>query len=430
MSSAIDPTKPASGSATTSSVRDNFTASKTEILELQRMAEDVVVTTGTIDAQAANFTNQDVVLAEGVRISIEIGALTGVANDVTIHTAGSSYVVGDTLNQSGSTSGGSGSGFTCTVKKVNSGGIVAVDITNTGSGYVTGEVITLGNVSVSGSPSGGKVTVTASNSSTTPTLNADGTGTKTIIRQDGSAISLGDFKAGQYCDLIYDATATKWVCLNSNSQFSRLTSPTIAGGSLSGNISGSPDFTGSPTAVTQTATDNTTKLATTAFVQSNSPITVACTYRLNGDADSATSFDPLGSGGTNGTFVEPNDGTAGKIGTVVTNTNGIFSFASTGVYLITLDVAINFVGSDQAFAKLMETSDNFSSESIASIIAFQPTTSQIVQGSCTYLFDSSQANDKVKIIVDNITNTNSAIMGNANLNETSITFIRLGNTAG
>ena len=98
------------------------------------MTEDRVVTTGDYDVQVANFTN-DVTLAEGVRILIEIGSL----------------------------SGGAGS----------------------------------------------------ANDTTTPTLNVDSTGAKTIVRQDGSALVAGDLKAGQYVDLIYDATATKWVWLNS-----------------------------------------------------------------------------------------------------------------------------------------------------------------------------------------------------------------------
>ena len=134
MSSQIIETNPTAGSATTSSVRDNFGFAKTEINNLERMTEDRVVTTGDYDIQVADFAN-NVTLAEGVRILIEVGSL----------------------------SGGAGS----------------------------------------------------ANDTTTPTLNVDSTGAKTIVRQDGSALVAGDLKAGQYLDLIYDATATKWVWLNS-----------------------------------------------------------------------------------------------------------------------------------------------------------------------------------------------------------------------
>lgn len=134
MSSQIIETNPTSGSATTSSVRDNFGFAKTEINNLERMTEDRVVTTGDYDVQVADFAN-NVTLAEGVRILIEVGSLSGGAE--------------------------------------------------------------------------------SANDTTTPTLNVDITGAKTIVRQDGSALVAGDLKAGQYLDLIYDATATKWVWLNS-----------------------------------------------------------------------------------------------------------------------------------------------------------------------------------------------------------------------
>jgi len=71
VSSQIIETNPTSGSATTSSVRDNFGFAKTEINELQRMTEDKVVTS-TVNAMTADFAT-DVVLAEGVRITVEIG---------------------------------------------------------------------------------------------------------------------------------------------------------------------------------------------------------------------------------------------------------------------------------------------------------------------------------------------------------------------
>lgn len=134
MSSQIIETNPTSGSATTSSVRDNFGFAKTEINNLERMTEDRVVTTGDYDVQVADFAN-NVTLAEGVRILIEVGSLSGGAE--------------------------------------------------------------------------------SANVTTTPTLNVDITGAKTIVRQDGSALVAGDLKAGQYVDLIYDSTATKWVWLNS-----------------------------------------------------------------------------------------------------------------------------------------------------------------------------------------------------------------------
>jgi hypothetical protein len=64
------------------------------------------------------------------------------------------------------------------------------------------------------------VEINTVNTNTAPTLNANGTGDKTIVRQDGSALVAGDLKAGQYVDLMYAATGVsgisdKWVWLNS-----------------------------------------------------------------------------------------------------------------------------------------------------------------------------------------------------------------------
>jgi hypothetical protein len=176
VSSQIIETNPTSGSATTSSVRDNFGFAKTEINNLERMTEDKVITTngGSVNTQDANFAN-DLTLAEGVRISVEIGT-----------------------------------GLTTT--------------------------------------------------NTTPTLNVDGTGDKTIVRQDGSALVAGDLKEGQYCDFIYAASGgshiqDKWVWLNSKTDAN----------------DASPTFTGTPTAPTAEEDTNTTQIATTAFVQTATP---------------------------------------------------------------------------------------------------------------------------------------------------------------
>tara|TARA_R110000851_G_scaffold167404_1_gene312968 strand:+ start:4170 stop:5336 length:1167 start_codon:yes stop_codon:yes gene_type:complete len=76
VTSAIVPTNPVQGNATTSSLRANFLAAHDEINALQRMSTEVKVTTGGYDAQAVAFTDP-VTLAEGVRISIEVGSLTG-----------------------------------------------------------------------------------------------------------------------------------------------------------------------------------------------------------------------------------------------------------------------------------------------------------------------------------------------------------------
>lgn len=70
MASNINATKPTTGSPTTQSVRDNFSAAKNEINSLLRSSLDVVTTAGTGTAYTANFSI-NVVKANGERIILK-----------------------------------------------------------------------------------------------------------------------------------------------------------------------------------------------------------------------------------------------------------------------------------------------------------------------------------------------------------------------
>jgi len=127
MASSIDATKPTTGTATTSSVRDNFTLAKTEINELMRATEDQVTAAGTADALTADFVT-NVVLAEGVTICIKAAL---------------------------------------------------------------------------------------ANATATPTLNVDGTGAKTIVKDSGTALVAGNIAGPRHRLILkYDASNTVWVLIN------------------------------------------------------------------------------------------------------------------------------------------------------------------------------------------------------------------------
>jgi len=127
MASSIDATKPTTGTATTSSVRDNFTLAKTEINELMRATEDQVTAAGNADALTADFVT-NVVLAEGVTICIKAAS---------------------------------------------------------------------------------------ANATATPTLNVDGTGAKTIVKDSGAALVAGDIAGARHRLILkYDASNTVWVLIN------------------------------------------------------------------------------------------------------------------------------------------------------------------------------------------------------------------------
>tara|TARA_R110002167_G_scaffold303546_3_gene507774 strand:- start:2066 stop:3244 length:1179 start_codon:yes stop_codon:yes gene_type:complete len=95
MTSAIVRTNPTSGSATTSSVRDNFGASADEINRLLRATTDKAVATG-VDTKSVSFGNiPTFALVDGIRILIEIeaGGTTTVANPTLLVNGGSSKFI-------------------------------------------------------------------------------------------------------------------------------------------------------------------------------------------------------------------------------------------------------------------------------------------------------------------------------------------------
>lgn len=91
------------------------------------------------------------------------------------------------------------------------------------------------------------------NTITTPTLNTDGTGALTIKTRGSAALAVGDTGAvGHSMQLRYEATGTYWELLN----------PAKV---INADISGTLTLADGSTATTQAASDNSTKVATTAY---------------------------------------------------------------------------------------------------------------------------------------------------------------------
>jgi len=127
MTSAIIRTNPTAGTATTSSVRENFRIAADEINILLRANTDKQVTTGTT-ALTATFANVPTfTLVDGVRVLLEIGS---------------------------------------------------------------------------------------ANTTTTPTLNVNGSGAKSIKKNDGSSLAIGDLVAGGYYEFVYDSGESSWKAFN------------------------------------------------------------------------------------------------------------------------------------------------------------------------------------------------------------------------
>ena len=85
MTSAIVRTNPTSGTATTSSVRDNFGSAADEINVLQRSSTDLKPTTGGTISYAVNFGSSPTFsLVDGARISVRINATNTAAPTIIV----------------------------------------------------------------------------------------------------------------------------------------------------------------------------------------------------------------------------------------------------------------------------------------------------------------------------------------------------------
>lgn len=120
------------------------------------------------------------------------------------------------------------------------------------------------------------------------TLGSTSTGAKAIVTGNNSALVSGTIPgAGYPITLSYSSTFDAWVITDGNvdlSTYAPINSPT---------------FTGTPTAPTPTINDNTTKLATTAYVQNN----LANYAPLYNPALTGTPTAPTATAGTNSTQI-------------------------------------------------------------------------------------------------------------------------------
>ena len=128
---------------------------------------------------------------------------------------------------------------------------------------------------------------------------------------------------------------------------------------------------------------------------------------------------------------ERNDSTGyAKIGTGVSESSGVFSFATTGIYFINLNTHFRLVGGDYAYVDIQVTTNNSSYTAVSRSTAVNLTSNdeEGYTGVAHYLLDvTDTSNVKVRLYSDSMSN-NTRLKGSSSLNLTSITFIRLGDT--
>tara|TARA_Y100000114_G_scaffold92583_1_gene86023 strand:+ start:45 stop:689 length:645 start_codon:yes stop_codon:yes gene_type:complete len=123
----------------------------------------------------------------------------------------------------------------------------------------------------------------------------------------------------------------------------------------------------------------------------------------------------------------------GTLGSNMTESSGVFSFPSTGYYLIKTDHTINNTNFERAGSmNVYTTTDNSNyNQAVQSVISVTPSSSAntVQSASTTFIFDvTNTTTHKVRFHVNVITTGSTITRGDTNMNETTFTFIRLGDT--
>ena len=118
----------------------------------------------------------------------------------------------------------------------------------------------------------------------------------------------------------------------------------------------------------------------------------------------------------------------GSLGSAMTESSGIFTFPSTGFWLITLHGYADLSGDSEAQFRILTTTDNSSYGTAAEAGMGDDDSNNSHGSSCSFLFDvTSTTNCKVKFACNSI-NSNGHVFGDTAGNETHMTFLRLGDT--
>ena len=122
------------------------------------------------------------------------------------------------------------------------------------------------------------------------------------------------------------------------------------------------------------------------------------------------------------------DATFAKIGTGVTNSSGIFSFATTGLYLITTRISGQPVANDNLILTTFGTADNGSSyDTLAQNVIGADTNAVITGTNSTFFNCTNVSTHKVKFAAESL-DAGSEMAGDTNSNSTTFQFIRLGDS--
>jgi hypothetical protein len=160
-------------------------------------------------------------------------------------------------------------------------------------------------------------------------------------------------------------------------------------------------------------------------------ITMADQWRINNSPGSINNDDIIGT--TNhGVFERIDSSGQGTIGSAMTESSGVFTFPSTGIYLVSFDLTL-FHDSAREYVghQIQVTTNNSSFSAITtafSNLAIANSTTNYSQSNSRSLIDvTDTSNVKVNFKV-RTSGSGVSIAGNTNGNDTVATFLRLGDT--
>tara|TARA_R100001086_G_C11723897_1_gene227680 strand:- start:26 stop:694 length:669 start_codon:yes stop_codon:yes gene_type:complete len=123
-------------------------------------------------------------------------------------------------------------------------------------------------------------------------------------------------------------------------------------------------------------------------------------------------------------------GSAAQIGTGMSESSGIFTFPSTGKYLVLFQAQFEIYSDDNCNVRLAVTTNNSSYTEVAQVNDGNTGSSSHRNGSgtCPYFLDvTDTSNVKIKFVVGSL-GSSSYLMGNSGIVYTSFTFVRIGGT--
>jgi hypothetical protein len=142
-------------------------------------------------------------------------------------------------------------------------------------------------------------------------------------------------------------------------------------------------------------------------------------------------FTTAGSNDITSNLSRPTGTLQSYMGTGMTQSSGIFTFPSTGYWLVTASAYIQATTSDGATLDIMSTNDNFTSEDLIATMVIGLFNSGNIDNStgfCSTIIDvTDTSNHKVKFRAGSIT-SGTVIAGSANHSLTSFKFLKLGDT--